>query len=437
MSALRRLRDGRRARDPLPALDLRDRQEQVHRRLSPRAQRDRGLLRRATTQIGAAEHGRLAEPGATPDAAVEGKLAIDNLRGAFGGLSPVHHDILVMREFEGLSYREIGERLGMSRPAVESTLFRARKRLGEEYEELVSGKRCLRVQRIVEAPAARAAGLRDQRRVARHLAHCQPCRRYARVARASTSARAAAAGGGRRADRRVPAAAGVPAPALGRRGGGRRCLGQAAGRSAHWSAHVADALDPGTVSGWAKVAATAATVAVAGVGAGGDRASRAGRRGSARQRPRRRAGAGARSSAAPRRVAPGAPLPARRATATVARGARGRRASAATRRARRAAAPRAGAPSAGPAPAAPAPVGGAAAHGASRGAAPAPARAARWRRCSTRVGLGRGADARWPEPRPSGQPRSARRGCSAARAPARAPPSDRGAAAPRTAVVAR
>ena len=28
-----------------------------------------------------------------------------------------------MRELEGLSYREIGERMGISRPAVESTLF--------------------------------------------------------------------------------------------------------------------------------------------------------------------------------------------------------------------------------------------------------------------------------------------------------------------------
>ena len=43
----------------------------------------------ADDQVGAADHGRLAEPGTTPDAVVEGKLAFDNLRGAFGGLSPV------------------------------------------------------------------------------------------------------------------------------------------------------------------------------------------------------------------------------------------------------------------------------------------------------------------------------------------------------------
>jgi len=218
----------------------------------------------ADDQVGAAEHGRLAEPGATPDVAVEGKLAFDNLRGAFGGLSPAHHDILVMREFEGLSYREIGERLGMSRPAVESTLFRARKRLGEEYEELVTGKRCLRVQRIVEDAGLRAAGLRDQRRVARHLAHCQPCRRHAHLAGVDLERPAASAG--------ARVAAFLPLPAfLRRRWRGDEEVGQilsqqAARPVAQWTAHVAGAIDPGTVSGWAKLAATAATVAIAGVG---------------------------------------------------------------------------------------------------------------------------------------------------------------------------
>ncbi len=219
----------------------------------------------ADDQIGAADQGRLAAPGATPDAAVEGKVAFDNLRGAFGGLSPVHHEILVMREFEGLSYREIGDRLGMSRPAVESTLFRARKRLGEEYEELVSGKRCLRVQAIVDDSSERAAGLRDQRRVARHLAHCQPCRRYAHLAGADLDLL-------RRPSVAARVAAFLPLPAfLRRRLGGSeeatQMLGQQAARPAvQWSAHLAGSLDPGAVSTWAKAAATAATVALAGVG---------------------------------------------------------------------------------------------------------------------------------------------------------------------------
>src|SRR6202011_5719291 len=58
---------------------------------------------------------------ATPEAAVESKAQLDDLRGAFGGLSDTHHRVLVMRELEGLSYVEIGERLGLSRAVVEST----------------------------------------------------------------------------------------------------------------------------------------------------------------------------------------------------------------------------------------------------------------------------------------------------------------------------
>ena len=221
--------------------------------------------------IGADEHGRLAEPGATPDSAVEGKVAIDNLFGAFGGLSAVHHDILVLRELEGLSYREIGDRLGMSRPAVESTLFRARKRLSAEYEEIVSGERCRRVQRIVDASDGRAAGLRDQRRMARHLAHCQPCRRYAARTGVDlgTLRRPAAAAARIAAFLPLPALPALPA-FLRRRGGGDGATPWLAhgGPVSHWSANVASVIDPGMVSGWTKAVATAATVAVAGIGAG-------------------------------------------------------------------------------------------------------------------------------------------------------------------------
>jgi RNA polymerase sigma factor (sigma-70 family) len=123
--------------------------------------------------------------GTTPDAAVENKQRLDNLRGAFQGLSENHHRILVMRELEGLSYSQIGTQLEMSRAEVESTLFRARRKLGEEYSELVTGRRCERVQSVIEAGGERplrSLGLRDRRQLARHLAHCQPCRRHARMA---------------------------------------------------------------------------------------------------------------------------------------------------------------------------------------------------------------------------------------------------------------
>jgi RNA polymerase sigma factor (sigma-70 family) len=132
--------------------------------------------------LGQADHGRLVAAEPTPDDAVDAKQQLDHLCGAFGGLSDSHHEILVLREFEGLSYREIGDRMGLSRPGVESTLFRARKRLTEEYDELVSGQRCQRIQTIITAAGGSAPGTRDQRKLARHVSHCQPCRRMALAA---------------------------------------------------------------------------------------------------------------------------------------------------------------------------------------------------------------------------------------------------------------
>ncbi len=121
----------------------------------------------------------------TPVAAIESKQRLDDLRGAFGGLSANHHQLLVMREFEGMTYDEIGDRLGMTRQMVESGLFRARRKLSEEYEELASGRRCEQVQAAIEAgtmQSIRDLGVRERRRAARHLAHCQPCRHIALMA---------------------------------------------------------------------------------------------------------------------------------------------------------------------------------------------------------------------------------------------------------------
>jgi RNA polymerase sigma factor (sigma-70 family) len=118
----------------------------------------------------------------SPDAAVLAKQDLDDLCGALGGLSDTHHEILLLRELEGRSYREIGERLGMTRPAVESTLFRARRRLSEEYQELATGASCRRVRDLIATAVARSLGARDSRRLARHASHCTPCRREALAA---------------------------------------------------------------------------------------------------------------------------------------------------------------------------------------------------------------------------------------------------------------
>jgi len=213
----------------------------------------------ADDALGPADHGRLADSGPAPDAVIDTKLAIDNLCGAMGEMSPAHRDVLVMREFEGLSYREIGDRLGMSGPAVESTLFRARRRLGEEYDELVSGERCVRVRSLVDAGGGRTAGLRDRRCLARHLSHCQPCRRYALHAGVEVAAL--------RAPAAVRIAALLPLPAFLRRRQDPDEAGQVLG--AHSPAlNIVSTLDPSVVSCWSKAIVTAATVVVAGLGAG-------------------------------------------------------------------------------------------------------------------------------------------------------------------------
>jgi RNA polymerase sigma factor (sigma-70 family) len=210
--------------------------------------------------LGAGDHLRLVSPDQGPDAAVESKQRLADLCGAFGGLSEAHHQILVLRELEGLSYREIGERLGMSRPAVESTLFRARRRLTEEYDELVSGRRCERVQAIIAAAAEGMLGARDRRKLARHTATCQACRRHARRLGLE--------------DVEVPAtvrgklAAFLPIPAFLRRGadGAGAAGAHGSGLAAQVSSSLGAMADP-VAAGWTKAVAAAAALAFAGAGA--------------------------------------------------------------------------------------------------------------------------------------------------------------------------
>src|SRR3954447_19206355 len=142
-----------------------------------RSQRAEEVSIDADDALAPGDHSRLVGAGPSPDAAVAAKQDLDNLCGAFGGLNDTHHEILVLRELEGLSYQEIGKRMGMSRPAVESTLFRARRRLSEEYDDIVSGAGCRRIMQLIGVAVSSRLGSRDARRLARHVSHCQPCRR--------------------------------------------------------------------------------------------------------------------------------------------------------------------------------------------------------------------------------------------------------------------
>jgi RNA polymerase sigma factor (sigma-70 family) len=223
-----------------------------------RSRRAEEVSLEADDGLAPSDYGRLVGSDPTPDAAVAAKQDLDNLCGAFGGLSDAHHEILVMREFEGMSYREIGERLGMSRPAVESTLFRARRRLTEEYDDLVSGARCQRIQSLIAMAGESSLGTRESRRLSRHVAHCQPCRREA-MAAGLDSAILTHVPLRKRAAEKVAAL--LPFGWFGRpRGSGDATAGG-------WAAQ-APILSEQLSGGWGKLA-TAAAVLVAGVGAAG------------------------------------------------------------------------------------------------------------------------------------------------------------------------
>ena len=73
-----------------------------------------------------------AEPEGTfrdPAAAAVARADLAELWQAIGDLPAQQREALLLREFSGLSYDELAEALAISKPAVESLLFRARRRL--------------------------------------------------------------------------------------------------------------------------------------------------------------------------------------------------------------------------------------------------------------------------------------------------------------------
>jgi RNA polymerase sigma-70 factor (ECF subfamily) len=72
------------------------------------------------------------ESTAQPDdvaTVVERREEMDALAAALSDLTPAQRDAVILREFYGLSYAEVGAVLGISGPAVESLLFKGRRRL--------------------------------------------------------------------------------------------------------------------------------------------------------------------------------------------------------------------------------------------------------------------------------------------------------------------
>jgi RNA polymerase sigma-70 factor (ECF subfamily) len=85
--------------------------------------------------------GRLAEtPGpvdvTTPSVIMSRKEELDKLEEAIDQLKPEHKEVIVLTKIEGLSYKEIGERLGKSADAVGMLLSRAMVALTRAYVKI-------------------------------------------------------------------------------------------------------------------------------------------------------------------------------------------------------------------------------------------------------------------------------------------------------------
>jgi RNA polymerase sigma-70 factor (ECF subfamily) len=99
-------------------------------------------LRRAPAQS-IEEMVRVVPAAGTPavvdtEASVEMRENARFVASVLGRLNPRHQQVLVMREIEGLDYRSIAERLGVSCSAIETLLFRARGRFREEYAKAIA-----------------------------------------------------------------------------------------------------------------------------------------------------------------------------------------------------------------------------------------------------------------------------------------------------------
>ncbi len=125
------------------------------------------------------DEGRLSASVTSMDAAWSAREELDTLKMAFNDLPDAQREVLVSRELEGLSYDKISSRTGLTRSAVESMLFRARRTLKDGFDDIATGERCQRMRVAMVSLSEGNVGLRVERRLARHLSDCAACRREA------------------------------------------------------------------------------------------------------------------------------------------------------------------------------------------------------------------------------------------------------------------
>ena len=100
--------------------------------------------------------------------------SIDDLVQALQRIPHTQREALVMRELEGRSYKEIEAILGITSSALETLLFRARRSLAEELENIVT---CERAELAISKQLDGRLSRKDKRRLNEHLGECPGCAR--------------------------------------------------------------------------------------------------------------------------------------------------------------------------------------------------------------------------------------------------------------------
>jgi len=121
-------------------------------------------------------HVELDEQLPAAEAADDDAPSLDDLVSALQRIPPTQREALVLRELEGRSYIEIGELLGISQSALETLIFRARRSLAEELENLVT---CAAAELALSRATDGRLGRKERRRLRAHVDECASCARTA------------------------------------------------------------------------------------------------------------------------------------------------------------------------------------------------------------------------------------------------------------------
>ena len=102
--------------------------------------------------------------------------SIEDLVRALQRIPETQREALVLREMEGRSYKEISAILEVSETALESLIFRARRSLAEELENLVT---CDRAELALSQQTDGRLSRKERKRLVAHLDECPSCARVA------------------------------------------------------------------------------------------------------------------------------------------------------------------------------------------------------------------------------------------------------------------